>query len=133
MVTYEDVPVITYKEVLKEKKKMKKAVSSYKHTYLEYLAYILQNVGMYEKTVCCKQLEMRGMIKIVPDNFYSQSRPYKFEFYPFKKDGTLSRNSRYVGNCFSKFCFVDPLEKSKYEQILEALKENFSVIKEENQ
>ena len=122
----------TYEDVIKIKKEMEKVEDSYKHTYMKYLSDILEAVGMHEKPVYCKQLEMRGIIKIVPNDFNSQSRPYKFAFYPFKKDGILSRNQRWVSNCFSKFCFVDPLKKSKYEQILEALKESFSVIEEEN-
>lgn len=121
----------TYEDVIKIKRVMEEAKASYKRAYVEYLSDILKTLGMYEKPVYCKQLEVRGMIKIVPTGFGEQ--PFNFAFFPFKKDGTLSRNQRCVNNCLSKFCFVDPLKESKYEQILEALKENFSVIKEENQ
>ena len=121
----------TYEDVIKVKKEMEEVKDSYKHTYMGYLSGILEAVGMHEKPVYCKQLEMCGMIKIVPNDFNSQSRPYKFAFYPFKKDGTLSRNPRYVRDCFIEFCFNHLSKKSEYE-VLKTFKENFSVLEEEN-
>lgn len=121
----------TFEDVQKRKEEMWAAEDAYKKTYLDYLTDILKDVGMLNKPVLCKKLQLRGMIKIVSNDFYSNERPYKFAFHPFKKDGALSQNARYVG-CLSSYYFSDIVEAFKLTRVLQTLKENFSVMEEEN-
>ena len=62
--------------------------------YKEELKNVLKEAGIVDNTlVHDTQLNLNGVIKVEPKGF-SVYEPFGVNFYPLKKDGTVSKNTR---------------------------------------
>ena len=86
---------VTYAEVEEAEHKKKKASVDYAYKLIDYLSTCLQNAGFLNVRVRVKETGVVGVLR-VEENHGSTLYPYEIKFYPAKKDGNISLNSRSV-------------------------------------
>ena len=87
--------LVTYDEVEEAKKRKEEAVRDYNSKHKDYLFTCLRNAGFIGVRVRVKETKVVGVLR-VEENHGSLLYPYEIKFYPVKKDGNISLNSRSV-------------------------------------
>ena len=87
--------LVTYDEVEEAKKRKEEAVRSYTSKHKDYLFTCLRNAGFLGVRVRAKETKVVGVLRVA-ENHGSLLYPYEIKFYPVKKDGNISLNSRGV-------------------------------------
>lgn len=87
--------LVTYDEVEEAKKRKEEAVRNYTSKHKDYLFTCLCNAGFLGVRVRAKETKVVGVLRVA-ENHGSLLYPYEIKFYPVKKDGNISLNSRGV-------------------------------------
>ena len=86
------------------KKEYTDAKKKYKKMYREEMINIITKMGLYDVDVIDKKTNKKGRISLQNSTYNHDIEP-EIRFVPYKKDGTLSKNSHYV------FIWPDAIEK----------------------
>lgn len=84
--------VTTYEELEECKERKNQAIEAHQKAMKNYLLTCIDKAGMYNK-VKIKNTDVVGVLKVVTTA--NLMYPYEIKFYPLKKDGEVSQNSRY--------------------------------------
>lgn len=113
----------TYEDMLQAKNDGEAAYFFFKKVFENYLTDILKTLDMYERPVYCRNLKIWGVIRVTPDEVFSgfNYTPFRYTFFPLKKNGDVSQNSKVVSAGFGLPGF------DSYETTVKKLRGNFSL------
>lgn len=90
----ESYTVTSYEDMKEVKEQYNEALSRYKQSYKNFLITCLCEVGFAKKKVREKRTGSVGFLEVREKSYFT---PYEIKFYPLKKNGETSLNSKYFG------------------------------------
>lgn len=92
-----NIPVTEHEEVVKSREAYLNSRLNYRSTYYNYLNTILSDIGFRNKLVQLNSDGTKGTFKLI-ETFQYAMCPYTIQFYPCRKDGTISAKYKYIPN-----------------------------------
>lgn len=112
----ETYAVVSYEEMMASKQNLRVVEENFRTTYKNFLVTCLCEMGFWNKRVRFKKTGVEGLLLINERTYY---KPYEIKFYPFIKNGNISKSPRYFLYCSD-------------ESIIKDLTEAFELVGDEN-